>query len=392
MMSLSRMSARPHRPRFLRPATWGMVVLCLTVAGAVSSASAQSARDQLDQAIAEWRDVTKMAVETGIRFLGSGREESITYREQYNDAIRRGNELVDQIVLLAIRVLNETEQPDPDLNDLLARIENYLFVQGEYERAYRLGKKILAKNADHKLAQIMTGRAALLTNRFDEAATLLKPHGDVIEKFPAAEADLYLNLGKLQKNWKRELEIRAQEAQADDLPRVELKTTKGTIVLELFENEAPGSVGNFVSLVEEGFYDGTIFHRVLRKFMAQGGGFSDPGTPKKVNYSIFDECFKPDIRHHFRGVISVAKGEAAHSGSTQFFITTVPTPGLDEWHTVFGCVIEGMDVVDRLNETHIVDKDSSKEVPVQGVVPDRILSARVLRKRDHKYVPNKTIE
>ena len=163
-------------------------------------------------------------------------------------------------------------------------------------------------------------------------------------------------------------------------------------MLELFENEAPGTVGNFISLVENGYYDGTIFHRVLRKFMAQGGGFSDPGKAKKINYTIFDECFKPDIRHHFRGVISMAKGEAPHTGSSQFFITTVPTPGLDQRHTVFGRVIEGMEVVDQLNETHISDKDSGAEIPVQDVIPDRILSARVLRKRDHEYVPNKTIE
>ena len=379
------------RCRLIRPVVFSMAIVWGAL-GWSSSGWAQSARDQLQQAISDWREVTKQAVEMGLRFRSSGREESIGYREQYEDAIRRGNELVDQIVPLAMRVLNETEQLDPDLNDLLARIENYLFVQGQYEQAYRLGKKILAKDADHTLAQIMTGRAALLTNRFEEAGTWLEPHGDVIEKLPAAEADLYLNLDKLKKSWDRELEIRAREAEADDLPRVELKTTKGTIVLELFENEAPGSVGNFVSLVENGFYDGTIFHRVLRKFMAQGGGFSDPGEAKKVNYSIFDECFKPEIRHHFRGVISVAKGDAAHTGNSQFFITTVPTPGLDGWHTVFGRVIEGMDVVDRLNETHIVDTDSGREVPVQGVVPDRILSSRVLRKREHEYVPNKTIE
>src|SRR5262249_4818547 len=88
--------------------------------------------------------------------------------------------------------------------------------------------------------------------------------------------------------WKKESEIRAAEAKADDLPRVKLTTTKGEIVVELFENEAPQTVANFLSLVKSGFYEGSPFHRVLPTFMAQGGAKTEDGMGGP-GYTIHDE-------------------------------------------------------------------------------------------------------
>src|SRR5205814_10241645 len=109
--------------------------------------------------------------------------------------------------------------------------------------------------------------------------------------------------GKLDAEGKRclnELTIRAKEKAADDLPRVKLDTSKGTIVLELYENEAPQTVGNFVHLVETKKYDDTIFHRVLAGFMAQGGDPQGDGTGGP-GYEIPCECYRDDHRVHFRG-------------------------------------------------------------------------------------------
>src|SRR5262249_20728602 len=131
-------------------------------------------------------------------------------------------------------------------------------------------------------------------------------------------------------------------AKADDLPRVKLETTQGDITVELFENEAPNTVANFISLVSKGFYDGVQFHRVLPGFMAQTGdplskdpvknaekiGEGDPG------YSIPDECFKPDHREHFRGSLSMAPTGQPNSGGSQFFICFAPPEQLDGKYTV----------------------------------------------------------
>lgn len=175
-------------------------------------------------------------------------------------------------------------------------------------------------------------------------------------------------------SWEKEQEIRATEAKADDLPRVLMTTSKGDVELELFENEAPNAVANFLSLVEQGYYNGLAFHRVLEGFMAQGGdnGRGGPG------YTIECECYRPDTRKHFAGTLSMAHA-GRNTGSAQFFLTFVPTPHLDGAHTAFGRVVQGMDILPKLQRLDPSDPNSSK------ITPDKIVEARVVRKRDHEY-------
>ena len=164
------------------------------------------------------------------------------------------------------------------------------------------------------------------------------------------------------------------------MPRVKISTTKGDMVVELFENEAPGAVGNFISLVEKKFYDGLSFHRVLPAFMAQGGcpkgdGSGGPG------YNIYCECEQPNYRKHFRGTLSMAHA-GKDTGGSQFFITFVPTSHLNGRHTAFGRVVEGMDVLGRLQRINPEDKN-------QHADPDKIVKIEVVRKRSHEYKPSK---
>lgn len=121
-----------------------------------------------------------------------------------------------------------------------------------------------------------------------------------------------------------------------------IDTAKGEIVIELFGDKTPVTVNNFVFLSQQGFYDGTIFHRVIQDFMAQGG---DPtGTGRGgPGYQFADE-FNPSLRHDKPGVLSMANAGPNTNGS-QFFITHVPTPWLDGKHSVFGQVTKGMDVL-----------------------------------------------
>ncbi|MGD0612217.1 MAG: peptidylprolyl isomerase [Anaerolineales bacterium] len=121
-----------------------------------------------------------------------------------------------------------------------------------------------------------------------------------------------------------------------------LSTDKGDITLELFADKAPRTVNNFVFLARQGFYDGTIFHRVIADFIAQGGDPDGRGTGGP-GYRFADE-FHPSLKHDKPGVLSMANAGPGTNGS-QFFITHVPTPWLDGKHTVFGQVISGMDVL-----------------------------------------------
>ena len=121
-----------------------------------------------------------------------------------------------------------------------------------------------------------------------------------------------------------------------------LHTDKGDITVELFASKAPKTVNNFVFLANQGFYDGTIFHRVIADFMAQGGDPTGSGRGGP-GYKFSDE-FHPSLRHDKPGVLSMANAGPNTNGS-QFFITHVPTPWLDQKHSVFGQVTEGMDVL-----------------------------------------------
>jgi len=121
-----------------------------------------------------------------------------------------------------------------------------------------------------------------------------------------------------------------------------IATEKGDMVIELFADKTPKTVNNFVFLAREGYYDNTIFHRVISDFMAQGG---DPtGTGRGGPGYRFNDEFHPSLRHSKPGILSMANAGPGTNGS-QFFITHVPTPHLDNKHTVFGQITSGMDVL-----------------------------------------------
>ncbi len=121
-----------------------------------------------------------------------------------------------------------------------------------------------------------------------------------------------------------------------------LSTDKGDIVVDLFADKAPKTVNNFVFLARQGFYDGTIFHRVIDDFMVQGGDPTGTGTGGP-GYRFGDE-FDPSLKHDKPGVLSMANAGPGTNGS-QFFITHVPTPWLNGKHSIFGQVSKGMDVL-----------------------------------------------
>ena len=123
---------------------------------------------------------------------------------------------------------------------------------------------------------------------------------------------------------------------------VQIETTLGSIEVELYAEEAPKTVANFVELAKKGFYDGIIFHRVIPDFMIQTG---DPtGTGRGGPGYQFEDEFSPKLKHDKPGILSMANS-GPHTNGSQFFITEAPTPWLDKRHSVFGSVTQGFDVV-----------------------------------------------
>ena len=141
----------------------------------------------------------------------------------------------------------------------------------------------------------------------------------------------------------------------------QVKTTLGSFTIELFEDKAPQTTKNFIDLAEKGFFDGVVFHRVIKDFMIQGG---DPtGTGRGgPGYNIPDE-FHPDLTHEGPGILSMANA-GPNTGGSQFFITLDATPWLYGKHAVFGTVADGMDVVETIGSTPTARGDK----PLEDVV------------------------
>ena len=167
------------------------------------------------------------------------------------------------------------------------------------------------------------------------------------------------------------------------MPKVKLTTSYGDIVLELDQENAPISTENFVNYVENGFYDETIFHRVISGFMVQGGGFLDDMTPKDDKLEPITNEANNGLRND-RGTIAMARTSDPHSATSQFFINhkdndflNFTTNQYDQgWgYAVFGKVTEGMDVVDKIADVQTTSVQVYQDVPVETI---KILKAEVL--------------
>lgn len=174
------------------------------------------------------------------------------------------------------------------------------------------------------------------------------------------------------------LSVLAHPAFAAD-PRVELKTTQGTIVVELNPALAPKTVENFLAYVKSGFYAGTVFHRVIDGFMIQAGGMDKNMSEKTTRAPIQNEA-KNGLKNS-TGTIAMARTSEPHSASAQFFInlkdnTPLDYPSRDGWgYAVFGKVVEGMDVVNKIAKVETGRKGSHENVPTTPIV---IESAKLL--------------
>lgn len=159
------------------------------------------------------------------------------------------------------------------------------------------------------------------------------------------------------------------------MSRVILHTNHGPITLELDEQKAPDTVANFLAYVKSGHYDGTIFHRVIRNFMIQGGGF-EPGMKQKATNAPIKNEAKNGLKNA-RGTIAMARTNDPHSATAQFFINVVDNsfldyPGHDGWgYAVFGQVTDGMEAVDAIVGVKTGNSGFHQDVPVEDVLIER---------------------
>ncbi len=308
--------------------------------------------DSLDDLQQQWNELeVEFAQKQAVLDAGEGDAKAL--RDQYRDLLDQANDLIGRIKSVSIQRI--TDDPTD-------------------KTAVRTLMGVLLNDAQNgKDAEVLSIGDTLIENKIDPR------YFEV-----AAKAD---RLSIDAKEIFEELLIRQREFQSDDLPRVKLTTTKGEIVVELFENQAPNTVANFISLAESDHYNDMIFHRVLEDFMAQTGGYKSDGSGGEgPGYAIACECETPDARPHFSHCLSMAHA-GKDTGGDQFFLTFARTDFLDGRHTCFGRVISGSELLDDIERTHI--SINGTEQPIPNVEKDRIIKAEVIRKRDHEYKPQK---
>ena len=284
----------------------------------------------------------------------------------------------------------------------LAQLEGNRFAD-----AYRRADAALDQYGQDRYVWSVFKQTAIANNKFEAVIDRLSrefPTGlPAWAKAHQREAEV------LQAKWEVEQKIRRAEALADDLPRVRLviehrrfasdekgnplttieSTGQGEIVLELFENEAPLTVANFIDLVQRKFYDGTSFHLAVPATAVVGG---DPNTKKEdrnrnhdgqggPGYVIADEYQAKSARNHFRGSISMVKTKP-HTAGSQFFISLAPAPEMDGHFSVFGRILEGQEVADRITRGRTTPEVGPFGRPIPG---DLLVRAEVVRKRRHEY-------
>lgn len=171
---------------------------------------------------------------------------------------------------------------------------------------------------------------------------------------------------------------------------ITLQTNLGDITIELDFKTTPVTAENFLSYAKSGFYDGTIFHRVINNFMVQGGGFDTKMNQKKSQAPISNEANK-GLKNK-KGTIAMARTSDPHSASSQFFINVVDNNFLDftsesgnGWgYCVFGKVTEGMDVVDKIKKVATTSRNGHQDVPVENVVIEKVIVSEDAEITDNK--------
>jgi cyclophilin family peptidyl-prolyl cis-trans isomerase len=342
------------------------------------------ARAEFDKIHKEFNDLNAQLHYIQLQYKTCKKSERPVLDKQWAKLFKEGEKKQAEYFHAAELAYVEAPKSDQELTVLVWNMFGYYAMNDDYESAARLAKLLTDNGEKNPQGFALAGVAAASLGDFVAAKKYFSLAGDeYLKQFAESKTKQMQNafvfsqtLQKMEEKWDREQKFHEAEAKADDLPRVLIKTDKGDIVVELFENEAPNTVANFISLVEKGYYDGLTFHRVLSGFMAQGGDPKGDGTGGP-GYTIPDECGQEKHREHFRGSLSMAKESRPNTGGSQFFLCFAPAMHLDGIHTVFGRTVEGFDVLSKIQRR---DPDDPNKPDA-----DKIIKMTVLRPMKQKH-------
>lgn len=303
--------------------------------------------------------------------------------EQLKQLRQRKGELNQEILEASVEAYLEAPDKYREINDDLTKLMRALLgEQGsgtrfEPEQARAIAERLISARTKNLNIYFYGSYAAYCLNDFPQSRIWLQPLLDAGAK---PEQTILKQIDDAAGKWDRESKLREADAETK-VPQVAIETSLGELVVELFENEAPNTVANFIYLVEKKYYDGSFIclsqpGRLVIAGCTRGDGLTNAG------YYIPDEVDRPELRHHFAGALAMTT-EGPNTGSARFTILQQPTPSADGKLTVFGRVISGMNVI------YGVPPIKPTDIRL-GAEPVKIVSMRVLRKQTHPYEP-KTI-
>jgi cyclophilin family peptidyl-prolyl cis-trans isomerase len=346
-----------------------------------ATSSAGPGRKMYIAKLGEWKQMLKDLQKLRSDFDLAKPSEIPAIRKSWAETTAKAGTLLPELRNAAVTAYAESPNTDRELTRLLVELASKALLSDDYEVAEHISVSMLRSSAEERKLYDIAGISSFARHNFEDAQQYFKK-AEQLGVLSQMGNNYY---GEIKngyiKYWEQEQVIRAAEAKADDLPRVRLTTSAGVIELELFENEAPETVGNFINLIEQGYYDGLSFHRVLQNFMAQTGCPKGDGTGGP-GYNIYCECLtRNDFRRFFTGTLGMAHA-GPNTGGSQFFITFRPTGNLNAKHTVFGRVTKGLGIMRKIARVNPDNPDAKLN-------PDTIIKAEVIRKREHDYVPRR---
>jgi|TARA_B110000263_G_scaffold104646_1_gene91377 cyclophilin family peptidyl-prolyl cis-trans isomerase len=347
------------------------------------TANVGPARKMYVAKLGEWKQMLKDLQKLRSDFDLAKPSEIVAIRKSWLETTAKADTLLPQLRNAAVAAYSESPNTDRQLTRLLVELASKALLADDYEVAEHISISMLRSSAEERKLYDIAGISSFAMHNFEDAQQYFKK----AEQLGVLSQMGNNYFGEIKngyiKYWEQEQVIRASESKADPaerLPLIRLTTSAGVIELQLYENEAPETVGNFINLIEQGYYDGLSFHRVLQNFMAQTGCPKGDGTGGP-GYHIYCECKRADFRRFFTGTLGMAHA-GPNTGGSQFFITFRPTGNLNAKHTAFGRVTKGLEIMRMIAR---VNPDS----PDAKLNPDTIIKAEVISKRAHDYVPRR---
>ena len=308
------------------------------------------------------------------------------YRREWYEALSPMYDLNAELIQAAVEEFQADPNSRVDLGQILFKTLKRNCDKDIYDGMLPIAKLLFEMQHPSPDIPQMYLQCCLAANDFKQAQDPIRSKSMSIAN-PAA---MLTQLEQLQADWEAELKARERDAAGEPLPQVKINTTKGQVIVELFENDAPEAVANFISLVEQGFYDYSDFFFVGDRTLAQTGCPNEDGTGGP-GYWITSERSLPNARGLFRGSLALAQlPHNPNTGGSIFFIPYLPAITQENNYTVFGRVVSGMHAIGNLNRIKPARKDESEEDKKKPKLdPDEIINMEIIRKRDHKYEPKK---